>query len=122
MERISSVVSALPVTASFFSCSEYQVREARVMVEEKGILAIPEAKRGRSISQEVEDSVKLFYEDDEYSRLMPGAKDYVSVGSNVHKQKRLLLCNLKELYQAYKEKFPDHKIGLSKFCQLRPKW
>ena len=92
------------------------------MVEEKGILAIPEAKRGRSISQEVEDSVKLFYEDDEYSRLMPGAKDYVSVGSNVHKQKRLLLCNLKELYQAYKEKFPDHKIGLSKFCQLRPKW
>ena len=108
--------------ATFFEVSEYQVREARKLAEEKGILALPDPKRGRSLSKEVEDSVKLFYEDDEYSRQMPGTKDYVSIARNVHKQKRLLLCNLKELYQAYKEKFPQHKIGLSKFCQLRPKW
>ena len=53
---------------------------------------------------------------------MPGTKDYVSVGKRVHKQKRLLLCNLKELYSAFKEKYPDSKIGFSKFCSLRPKW
>ena len=40
----------------------------------------------------------------------------------MHKQKRLLLCNLKELYIAYKEKYPQHKVGLSKFCELRTKW
>ena len=36
--------------------------------------------------------------------------------------KRLILCNLKELYAAYKFKYPDHKVGFSKFCSLRPKW
>lgn len=36
-------------------------------------------------------------------------------------QKRLLLCNLKELYAAYRKEHM-HKIGFSKFCELRPKW
>ena len=52
---------------------------------------------------------------------MPGKKDYVSVAKNVHKQQRLLLCNLKELYSAFKERYPDAKVGFSKFCSLRPK-
>ena len=51
---------------------------------------------------------------------MPGAKEYVSVAYKVHKQKRLLLCNLKELHAAYKDKFIESKIGFSKFvlCAL----
>ena len=53
---------------------------------------------------------------------MPGAKEYVSVAYKVHKQKRLLLCNLKELYAAYKDKFIESKIGFSKFCALCPKY
>ena len=108
--------------AKYFNVSKYMFREARKLAREKGILALPEPKRGKCLSKEVEDSVKLFYEDDKYLRLMPGAKDYVSVAKNVHQQKRLLLCNLKELYQSYKEKFSQHKIGLSKFSELRPKW
>ena len=70
--------------------------------------------------------VELHYQDDEYSRQMPGKKDYVSVGrgrnERVHMQKRLLLCNLRELYSEFKEKNPNAKIGFSKFCSLRPKW
>ena len=54
-------------------------------------------------------------EDDEFSKMMPGSRDHVSIARNVHKQKRLLLCNLKELHCAYKEKYPHHKIGLSNF-------
>ena len=54
--------------------------------------------------------------------MMPGGKDFLSTGNKVHLQKSLLLSNLKELYVAYKERYPDHKIGLSKFCELRPKW
>ena len=76
---------------------------------------------------------------------MPGAKDYVSVAYKVYKQKRLLLCNLKELYAvAYKvykqerlllcnlkelyaakinfKRLYATKIGFSKFFALCPKY
>jgi len=55
---------------------------------------------------------------------MPGIKDYISVKRDelrVHAQKRLILGNLKELYIAFKEKHPGHKIDFSKFADLRPK-
>jgi hypothetical protein len=62
---------------------------------------------------------------DESSRLMLGMKDFVSVkqpdGNRVHIQKRLILSNLRELYQNFKEKHPVASIGLSKFAELRPK-
>ena len=107
--------------AKYFNVSEHMVCEARTLAREKGILALPEPKRGKCLSNEVENLTKLFYENDEYLWLMPGAKDYVSIARNVHQQKRLLLCNLKELYHSCKE-FSQHKIGLSKFCELQPKW
>ena len=52
-------------------------------------------------------------------------KDYISVSKEVHKQKFATwksLCNLQELYTAFKEKYPNVNIGFSKFCALRPKW
>ena len=46
---------------------------------------------------------------------------YVRQGDQrVHVQKRLLLGNLKEVYQQFKEKHPMEKIGFSKFSELRP--
>jgi hypothetical protein len=69
--------------------------------------------------------VTVFYESDEYSRLCPGKKDYLSIkidGNRIHKQKRLLLANLNELYVAFKQKYESCKIGFSKFCELRPPW
>ena len=86
--------------AKYFNVSEHMVCEARQLAREKGILAFPEPKRGKCLSKEVENSVKLFYENDEYSRLMPGANDYVKTARNVYQQRHLLLCNLKELYQS----------------------
>ena len=53
---------------------------------------------------------------------MPGKKDYVSIGKNIHRQKKLILCNLKELYVAFKKKNPKQQISYSKFASLRPKW
>ena len=32
------------------------------------------------------------------------------------------LCNLQELYTAFKGNLPNVHIGFSKFCALRPKW
>jgi len=56
--------------------------------------------------------------------MMPGRKDFVSIRKEegrVHIQKRLVLCNLKELYRLFKESFPHVAIGFSKFAELRPK-
>ena len=56
---------------------------------------------------------------------MSEKKDYVSVSKGVHKKifsTCKSLCNLQELYTAFKEKHPNVNIGFSKFCALRPKW
>ncbi|MES9880157.1 MAG: hypothetical protein ABW185_04670 [Sedimenticola sp.] len=111
-------------TVHEFNVSEYKVREARKLKKERGVLAEPESKVGKPLSKDVEERVTAYYENDEHSRLLPGAKDYKSVkgpdGKREHKQKRLLLLNLNELYESYKAKYPHDKIGLSKFCTLRP--
>ena len=55
---------------------------------------------------------------------MAGKKNFVSVkedGHKVHKQKRLLLSNLKETFRSFKDKYPDIKVSFSKFSELRPK-
>ena len=97
------------------------VRASRKLFREKGILSTPESKKGNTISKEVIDLVTEFYCNDEFSRMMPGKKDFVSIARNQHMQKRLILCNLKELYVMFKEQHPNVKIGFSKFCSLRPK-
>ena len=66
-----------------------------------------------------------FYQSEEYLRTCPGKKEFVTMkgdGEKVHKQKQLLLVNLKELYVEYKSKYPTDKVGFSKFCDSRPKW
>lgn len=109
-------------TITEFNVTGYMVRKAHDLAKTTGILSMPEPKEGNKIHSEVIEEVKAFYEDDEFSRLMPGIKDKVSVARNIYRQKRLLLCNLEELYSTFKEKNPNAKIGLSKFCELRPKW
>jgi len=108
--------------SKFFGVSDYCVRNACTLVKDKGILAVPEPKKGKSLSSEILSAVKMFYHDEEYSRQLPGKKDFVSISKNVCKQKRLILCNLKELYSTFKSSYPTLQAGFSKFCALRPKW
>lgn len=105
-----------------FRVSEYAVRKSRELLRNEGILALPPPRKGHPISDEVINIVKGFYESDDYSRLMPGAKDKVSVSKNQHVQKRLILSNLNELYSAFKNEYPQIRIGFTKFRNLRPKW
>ena len=65
------------------------------------------------MAQETIDLAHAFYDDDEYSRQLPRKKDYVSIQKGVHKQKRLVLCNLHELFVAFEERDPDVMIGFS---------
>ena len=67
---------------------------------------------------------KDYYLRDDVSSVMPGMKDVISVrqsdGTKQRLQKRLLLLNLNELYQSFKEDNPDLKVGFTKFSMLRP--
>lgn len=112
-------------TCKTFLVSEHLVRKARKLKNEKGILAKPEAKKGQPLEDTVKQKVIELYESDEFTRQCPGKKDFVSVSINnvkIHEQKRLILVCLKELYLEFKKLYPEHKVGFSKFCELRPKW
>ena len=90
--------------------------------KDEGVSSKPKRLARKGIDEETINNVISFYLDDEFSREMPGAKEYVSIGYKQLKQIRLLLCNLTELYATFWEKFYNCKVGFSKFCVLCPKW
>ena len=107
-----------------FGTSSYMARKAKNLVKESGILETPNPKLGSTLSPQSVLHIQQFYESDDISRLMPGRKDFVSAKQGkqrVHIQKRLVLSNLKEVYQLFKDTFPTEKVGFSKFAELRPK-
>ena len=65
---------------------------------------MPGPKKGKRLPVTVTEAVIDFYVDDEFSRLLPGKSDTISIGHKQHKQKRLLLRNLKELKTALRDK------------------
>ena len=89
------VLTVLPMSWSVeriqeeFGASNYMARKAKQLVREHGILATPDPRPGRpSLSKSVVDQVVSFYENDSFSRMMPGKKDYVSIKTDhgrVHK-------------------------------------
>lgn len=125
------IISLLPTSWSRsrivdeFQVSERLVKYTRILVKDQGILPQLGKRKGYGIQGEVRERVLKFYECDENSRLCPGTKDCLSVIINnvkVKKQKRLILCNLNELFVQFKERNPECKIGRSKFIELRPRW
>ena len=99
-------------------------RKAKQLVNDKGVLSSPDPQPGHCLTQTTVHVVVSFYNHDSSSRMMPGKKDFVSVKGDhgrEHVQKRLILSNLKELYQDFKQKHPTERIGFSKFAELRPK-
>ena len=106
-----------------FGVTNFMARAAKKLAKEKGVLSTPNPKPGRSVPETIIEQVKRFYESDDVSRQMPGKKDCVAMNVNGKKttvQKRLILCNLKECYQKFKEKSVAN-IGFSKFASLRPR-
>ena len=109
--------------ANYFVVSRYLVQKAFKLRGDTGICSMLPKKAGKSLPPWVITNIRQFYEDDQNSRLLPGKKgDFFSVARNEDVKKRLLLCNLKELYQYFKNKFSRYILGFSKFCTLRPRW
>lgn len=79
---------------------------------------------GRPLSDDIKCKVIEFYKNDDVSVNLPGKKDFISVrndnGQRQHIQKKLILCNLKELYATFKEQHLDDNVGFSSFASLRP--
>ena len=50
-------------TKEEFQVSEYIVRQARKSASEKGILELPDQKRGKAVTEEVKNYVTSFYTD-----------------------------------------------------------
>lgn len=83
----------------------------------------------RGLSEAMKQLVQEFYITDDISWQAPGRKDRVIIretdgeGGKVKRteQVRYLLMSLKEASNKFTEVNPTKKIGLSKFCELRPK-
>ena len=108
---------------SHFYASKHMIQTAKGLAREGKIMCTPEKKKGKSLPQSTVKLVTDFYESEEVSRMMPGKKDFVTIRKGVTKeqiQKKLVLCNLSELYRNFKDKYPTCKIGFSKFAELRP--
>ena len=71
---------SLRKTAKEFKVSKATARKARIIREEKGILAVPQPVIGERMSEKTVNSVLEFYQNDEYSQQLPGKKHCVSIG------------------------------------------
>ena len=106
-----------------FGVTDFMARAAKKLAKDKGVLSTPNPKPGRSVAETIVEHVKQFYESDGISCQMAGKRDCVAMtvnGEKVLVQKCLILCNLKECYQRFKEKYTT-SIGFSKFASLCPK-
>ena len=80
-------------------------RKSKELKKGKGLVPEIAKKKVKVLVTDIAESVAAFYEDDQFSRNCLGKKEFVSVkinGEKVHKQKCLLLVNLKELHQKFK--------------------
>ena len=79
------------------------IRNAISIKTENEALATPCKTARKGLDAATINSVTSFYKNNEFFRQLCGVKDYVSVAYKVHHQKRLPLCNLKELFCKYKK-------------------
>lgn len=128
-EKIA-ILSCLPKAwnahkiSSEFQVSHRMAQKTKDLVDEYGIL-LNSTKRSGSMTlpDETINLVKGFYRNDEINRACPGLRDYVTHKENGEKQtiqRRMVLVNLSEAFELFKEKHKDIKVGFSKFASLRP--
>ncbi|KAK3916987.1 Translation factor GUF1-like protein, mitochondrial [Frankliniella fusca] len=111
-QLLSLYPQSMPIRegARFFNVSRTLLIAALKLRQEKGLLSSPSFQRISLVSDKTRSAVVKFYLDDRYSKVLPGRRDVISLGGGAYEQKRLLLCNLNELFALFKNEFSDHKI------------
>lgn len=108
-----------------FGTSRRQAIKAKKLRNAEGVMAFPTSRSGKTLPSETIEKVIQFYESDENSRIMPSTSEVITIkkdGIKQKVQKRLILSDVRNLHELFKEKFPEYPIGLTKFAELRPKW
>jgi len=76
------------------------------------------------LTYDTKNCVTNYYLRDDISRAHPGKRDVITLRSGGIKKKvpkRTLMFNLKEVYMLFRREHENIQIGVSKFCELRPK-
>ena len=69
--------------AKEFNVPKATIRKTRTLQEQKGTIEMPDQVNSKKLKEHVKLLVKEFYNRDEYSQQLPGAKDYVSIGKKL---------------------------------------
>lgn len=107
-----------------FSVTDYTANRVKKLVADHGILFETEKKVGRTLDESTIIEVRSFFRSDHISRVCPGKRDCKTTtedGLKSQKQLRLVLMNLNEAYEIFKEEHPLKMLSFSKFAELRPK-
>lgn len=130
-EKVTTL-SVLPASLSVeqirnnFEASHRMIRKVKELCStSKSILFTTNKKPGRKLDDKTTVAVKDYYYSPTVSKELPGKNDVVSVkenGKRVTKRKRLVLGNLRHLYDEFcKESGSAFSLSFSKFAFLRPK-
>lgn len=100
-----------------------------VLTEHAGLKITTEkcssTKSSQALHPDVIQRVSDFYNDPSIVFICPGMNDVMALwnenGQKEKKTKMYLQMFIKEAYYMYKQKYPDDKIGLTKFTELRPR-
>lgn len=127
MSLLPSDWSYSKICQEFEGSTKWQIKTAKQIQNDNYVdasLRTTKKVGPKFLDQSIEEKIVQFYESEENSKQLPGKRDSKSViqkdGKRQHVQKKLVLMNISELYENFKEKYPDVKIGFSKFASLRP--
>ena len=99
------------------------------LAKEVGLdVASPKKKAKNGLNDDTIAKVKDFFSNNEISWQAPGRKDFVTIRTvnsdsaraKTTEQTCYLTVSLKEAYHHFMTMSPNIKVGLSKFCDLRP--
>ena len=85
------------------------------------ILALLNPKKNHGLSTTTVDLIHQFYQNDAFTRLMLGQKDFISIGRNIYKQKRLLMCHFKRALCCIQGKFANSQGSLCRIMLFASK-
>lgn len=111
--------------SSLPKCDRKKKVVVKHLAEKFGLIPKPKHQRtSLQLADNIKDDVQDFYLRDDISYQLPGKRDTVVVkdddGSKLTYQKRILLNNLRETYELFKEENSNVDIGRSSFAELRP--
>jgi hypothetical protein len=128
-KAIRKVAKNLPSSPRKKRCiAEMIAKEAGVELKVSSS-TLPAQQSGARLSDNAQESIREFYGSNDISWQAPGRKDVIIVretdvdgkSSKTSMQARYMLMSLKEAHQMFIMQNPNIQIGLSKFCELRPK-